>query len=736
MRASYKYIAVFFAIGAMALFFLFAQKNNETTERNNDVAAIPSRTLDESIDRAREFYENEYLKRSLMAVERKSVTVLFSADGTTAEVPADHVPALGERTETFDAYVEYQLYTVVHFLMYFRDWGYAETDPLVVRGKEWLISTFNEKEGGWVWSEQGCLHAKAVIALVRLGEKEKARKAMDWALHSRLWTGAGFTELQTDDVIHSVTRSALGKHSQEAGESTNKRMFNREGTAKFLYAMAALGMSDTPEFQKAKERLERSYSENTSVDAVLKSFGEVAGVSWVIYLYEENGIAKDGLYEKAKTIVRALAKKDEEEKMLMNYERGKVLAAIALMEGEVNESGYAMTQTALTLQLPDGSWEPNGSRNNNKPDDWDASKVYDEGFLLNYKGGIGSTTKTMLEALIVFRNGIKNASEEKKFFSEAEKDRIDASVDKAVNFLIQNQLPSGGFLMRCDGNRDGQNSPCKESGNFFFTAQVLIALNDISERQDLAALKQKAVGFISKLEENGLWRFNGFLPPDTDDTSVASLSLKVNGHAFSPNIDRLISSRDQNGLFKTWIPEGESGLDDSFTNEDVDCVINANILAYLAKMNFNDKEVIKPVCDYLQENIKNELSCSIYYPSRSFLFYTISRATHNGASCFLNNKKSIIQETLDWFDYESGGFGGVTESAFAINTLLEFGYHGDEVKRGIHYLVENQNQDGSFDGANLFHGAKKNDKVFFRSSAFNTAVAIETLAKYRYGMGK
>lgn len=397
-------------VGAAGLLFFIAQKDNEKARVSADTPVISARALDESIDRAKQFYEKEYLDRSLAAVERGNVTVLFSADGATSEVSAGRTPAPGERVEVFDTYVEYQLYTVIHFLMYSRDWGYADADPLVARGKKWLVSTFDEHGGRWVWSEQGCLHAKAIIALVRLGETEKAKKAMDWALHSKLWTGAGFAELQTDDVIHSVTQSALGDHPYKTISRTDDSLFNREGTAKFLYAMAALGMSDTPEFQKAKERLERSYSENASVDALLKSFGEVAGVSWVIYLYEENGIAKDGLYEKAKAIVLALAKKDAEEKVLMNYERGKVLAALSLMEGEMSDTQRTIAQTALTQQAADGSWEPNGSRNNNKPDNWDESKVYDDGFLLNYKGGIGSTTKTVLEALVVVRSKRDNGT--------------------------------------------------------------------------------------------------------------------------------------------------------------------------------------------------------------------------------------------------------------------------------------------------------------------------------------
>lgn len=366
--------------------------------------------LNNAISRAKDFYTTEYLSRSLSAVEKGKVAVFFSNDGKTSEVAVDHVPTKGEKVKIFNKYVEYQLYTVIHFLMYFQDWGYSASDPLVERGKQWLVSTFDAQEGRWVWSEQGCSHAKAIIALVRLGEKEKAKKAMEWALKSDLRIENGFTELQTDAVIHSFSKKVFTPlQTKNTTEKIEKNRLNREETAKFLYAMAALDMTDTADFQKVKNALEQSYSKNIPLDYFVRTFSETVAVSWIVYAYEEYHIPKDGLYDKARAFVIALAEKDLSDKTLINYSRGKILMALSLMRDEKAQSlKEGILKTILDTQFPDGHWEPNGSKTNGQPDDSDESKVYNNGFLLNYKGGRGSTTKTILEALVVFRNNALN----------------------------------------------------------------------------------------------------------------------------------------------------------------------------------------------------------------------------------------------------------------------------------------------------------------------------------------
>ena len=377
---------------------------------NRSQTAVSSVKLNNAINRAKEFYVNEYLLKSLSTVEQGKVFILFSEDGKTSEVGADYIPVQGEKVEIFDKYVEYQLYIVIHFLMYFKDWGYSINDPLVERAKEWLITTFNAGEGRWVWSEQGCLHSKAIIALIKLGEKEKAQNAMKWVLQSKLKVGDGFAEPQSDAVIHSVTKGALTYFQARdvmQEDKINRFEFSTEGTAKFLYAMAALDTADMVEFQSVKNQLENSLSENISLSEFAEKFGDVTAVSWIIYAYEENNLPKDYLYDKAKAIIVALAEQDLSENFLTNYSRGKILMALSLIG---DEKIYSLREGILNIildhQLSNGHWEFNGSAKNNQMTDWDASQIYDNGFLLNYKGGQGSTTKTILEALITFKDNV------------------------------------------------------------------------------------------------------------------------------------------------------------------------------------------------------------------------------------------------------------------------------------------------------------------------------------------
>lgn len=404
----FKLIIILLSASAIWLIHSVASKKypKNTSESNN------AAKLDDAINRAKDFYINEYLLRSLKGAERGKTSVLFYADGKTGEAAADYAPAQGEKIEVFNKPIEYQLYIVVHFLMYFKDWGYEINDPIVERAKKWLVSTFDPEEGRWAWSKQGCLHSKAIIALVRLGEKAKAEKAMEWALKSDLRSGYEFSEPQTDSVIHSVSSNVLTNfQTKNAADGTANFFSSREGTAKFLYAMAALGMADTTDFKSMAKKLEQSYTESITLNDFIEDFGKIVAVSWVIYAYEDYRLPEDGLYIKAKEFVIALAKKDLSEKILTNYSRGKILMALSLMR---DEKIYALRDEILKIvldrQFPDGHWEPNGSKTNKQPSDWDESQMYDNGFLLNYKGGRGSTTKTMLESLIVFRNNALNSS--------------------------------------------------------------------------------------------------------------------------------------------------------------------------------------------------------------------------------------------------------------------------------------------------------------------------------------
>ena len=46
------------------------------------------------------------------------------------------------------------------------------------------MKEFNVQEGKWLWSHEGCLHAKGIIALANLGRSSLAEKAYEWALKS------------------------------------------------------------------------------------------------------------------------------------------------------------------------------------------------------------------------------------------------------------------------------------------------------------------------------------------------------------------------------------------------------------------------------------------------------------------------------------------------------------------------------------------------------------------------
>lgn len=320
----------------------------------------------------------------------------------------------------------------------------------------------------------------------------------------------------------------------------------------------------------------------------------------------------------------------------------------------------------------------------------------------------------------------KGKTQSVSFSKRATTEELNSAIDKALNFLAEEQSSKGGFSVCINNNQQDCHN---EQQPPIIAAQILISLHGVSGGEKLISLKQKAVRFLLNSQgKDGLWKFYDILPPDLNDTSLASLALKLNNQDFIPNIEQFMSSRDRDGIFETWVfgKDGKSRNDPS--KQDIDCVINMNILTYLAKMNFDKKEVIGQVCDYFNPHLVSKQSCSKYYPSRVALLYSASRAADNGISCILEKKETIIQETIKSFNRKDGNFGDETETAFAINILLELGYRGDETDRAIQYLLQNQNQKGGFKSDVIATDGGKTD---YYSPAFSTAIAVEALARHQ-----
>jgi hypothetical protein len=291
---------------------------------------------------------------------------------------------------------------------------------------------------------------------------------------------------------------------------------------------------------------------------------------------------------------------------------------------------------------------------------------------------------------------------------------IEASIDKGIDFLHQNQLEYGEFKTYECNEPEMRN--CIFGSSPFITSFVLYSIKDV-ENEKVTAMTTKGLDFLlSEQGADGTWNYRTTRNPkftedgqDTDDTATVSFILKYYNVSYKDNIEILNSTRNSDGLFLTWFPGSKN-------QNNVDCVVNANVLLYLGE---NDPKV----CAYLNKAIKNNEKCSVYYPNRLALFYMVSRAYKNNITCFEESKNKIIESTTN-NQKADGSFGTELDTALAINTLQNFGYEGVRVDKGVNKMLKTQGQDGSWDKAPFYISPH------YGSEELTTALTIEALENY------
>lgn len=164
----------------------------------------------------------------------------------------------------------------------------------------------------------------------------------------------------------------------------------------------------------------------------------------------------------------------------------------------------------------------------------------------------------------------------------------------------------------------------------------------------------RALDFIERhMEPAGVWRyltradpFRDSLAPDVDDTALASLLLRDSGREVPRNTRLLLSNRDRDGQFYTWItsqghwqlhpgrwrvlahlwPHRER-LREYYTASaarvtDVDAGVNANVLLYLG--GDRNEALARSLLDIVRT--RSEGASDRWYSDPFMLWYLISRA--------------------------------------------------------------------------------------------------------------
>ena len=322
---------------------------------------------------------------------------------------------------------------------------------------------------------------------------------------------------------------------------------------------------------------------------------------------------------------------------------------------------------------------------------------------------------------------------------------IHQAVQRGVQYLATNQQPNGGFLsFACQEGEAGVR--CDQEQTIWVPTLISYALQPV-QAKEVTRIQKGIVEFLQRtMEPQGYWRYwpkghtlYNTVSPDVDDTACASLVLHLQ-HAWLPrNIQGLQRLQDPAGRFYTWVEptaldpgqqqlirqlrvfRGQS-LD---TMNDVDCVVNANALAYVA----HEGNALPNVCTYLNRTVEQgEVPrCWLYGESAYLVYYTYARAYESGATCLRPGLQRIRQRVVET-QRSTGAWGDDAEQAAALLSLLVLHDHGSAVEKGVRYLLSRQQRDGSWPATRFLDLAPT--LRFHGSEALTTALALEALAKY------
>lgn len=301
--------------------------------------------------------------------------------------------------------------------------------------------------------------------------------------------------------------------------------------------------------------------------------------------------------------------------------------------------------------------------------------------------------------------------------------------NKALKFLAANQRRSGSFATYYwPTDNPAKAKPVETS---FTVSQVLYSLTFRDDSGSARRVRERAVSYLlSQREPPGVWRYytqpsNIPLSPDVDDTALAWAGLKRSGYSIAPEaLTAVRTSRNEAGLFNTWIghPSTWVGID----SRDIDAVVNLNALLLFGLSG----ETVDIVCKYAVEQAQGDglRRGSVYYPSPLAFTYALSRAFAEGDVRCLNDAVPKIRDATLSLQQNDGGWGNDVETALGVLTLLNVGYRGPALERGLEVIVARQSSDGGWALAPAYRSAVAPWR--YGSRSLTTALCLEALTKY------
>lgn len=258
-----------------------------------------------------------------------------------------------------------------------------------------------------------------------------------------------------------------------------------------------------------------------------------------------------------------------------------------------------------------------------------------------------------------------------------------------------------------------------------------------------AALRSRSCAFLhSRIEYPGVWRYYPRLAPDLDDTALCSVA--AGSHLWllmGQNVGPILSCRDDEGRFRTWIVPGDERLKPYHATESarmafgdesdpppnlVDSVVNANVLAYLG-----DRPETRAAQGWLASLVEEgrEAGTSPYYLSTLDLYVAMARASRLAPPVFARLRAALAARIVGLL--ASGGeTGDAYRTAQAVTALVQLEATGEEevLRRALEGLLDAQHASGGWPDC-LIWKCRPGIEGEFASEALTTACCIGAMVR-------
>lgn len=334
---------------------------------------------------------------------------------------------------------------------------------------------------------------------------------------------------------------------------------------------------------------------------------------------------------------------------------------------------------------------------------------------------------------------------------------IDQSILKGINYLDQHQFPNGEFCVYI-GHEENLKDTIPYS-NVFPTSLICYSILKLAHLPEAKKILDRSAAFLQfQSMRAGVW--NNFTswsplfkvcPADVDNTACASKVLQALKKGYPGNKEILLCNRNRSGLFYTWYTLRPNKIWNKdywllilrefknpvksflFWNKfecnrnDVDAVVNANALFYLGL----DKSTM-PVVDLMLNIIEQnkEADCDLWYRNPFTIYYFFSRNYKCGIIELEPARQPIIERIISAVKDDGSIGGSILDTALGIISLINLNYQSSILDQAANYLIKNQTAYGNWIRWAVYYGGPKKLSCF-GSEEMTTGFCLEALSLYK-----